>query len=1003
MSSVTITNSCIDTANWYQTLTFTIENASTAAVDLRQAVIRFTASGHIDPWGNFTGDAIDSQNVILNTLAQPSGELNEITLNQKAAFWLAAGEQCTLTCSLSATSVPVSFELLGISLSGEETEPSQGDDETEVEDQEQETTETDVEPDAGVDVLPVTGEGVTISCSAVDAQSWYQSVTFTVKNGYNQAVDMRQSLMTFAATAHVDPYSAMTGELVATGAPVLASDGGWPKEINRITLSNKAPLWLGAGESATLTFALSTVQTPVSIDDLQLTLVNDPARQASIELVFPAMLNNGGTQPAVVVVSPEGKSTSCTGRWGETLTLDGLYAGNWLINVDTLENDAICLQPQQSTRIVALSSSADCQRYEIAYLPAVYFAQAELVLDDIPDMQGACVSVELWRGGSQPERTVDLIFGQSQRVKKLFAGERYELQIVKTTINNIIISTLSTPESFIPLAEQPAYGTVKYKKANVNTSAFVTLNVTVSGLPAGAPAQRYVMRSKYGKGDYQYSLVLSSDSVQQPIPMPVMTGQYNVASDSFYYDNALWVTDFPGSYSIVDPVNHITLSHVRGVDLQVRGWPAYVAHGGVTVNAAETTSAYAGVPVDALFKYDGFDGGGDPLPAKEVDINGDGFLDYDLLPIHRTAALTRKLEAQSGRAVMPVMVVYTANASGGSAITDLQDPQRLRNHFGNFITQCLAAQSWKDEQHPVPATFVLNPDFLGAMQQEPYGYTAVRQANSMPVNAQLAVAVHDLTSVLTFSAPSLPAFSDDIYGYLQAVNFIVHRFAPDVAFGWQTNVWATGTADWLLRDNANPQAQGEQISAFINELGVYQGQYAPDFIVFDKFERDCFSPDALAHYGWNATAWQHYLAMVKATTQGLNVPAMIWQIPGGHMPTAEEGTTLIASNHFASGGTFLMGDERIGSNVRAISRELLDTPLNKTTYGATTVGEWLAKDAGYDWGQPQVMNLPDYHIFSVLWGGGSTVSITTIHSNGDDGGWLAQKMSEYYRSPRSLY
>jgi hypothetical protein len=439
------------------------------------------------------------------------------------------------------------------------------------------------------------------------------------------------------------------------------------------------------------------------------------------------------------------------------------------------------------------------------------------------------------------------------------------------------------------------------------------------------------------------------------------------------------------------------------VDLQVRGWPAYVAHGGVTVNAAETTSAYAGVPVDALFKYDGFDGGGDPLPAKEVDINGDGFLDYDLLPIHRTAALTRKLEAQSGRAVMPVMVVYTANASGGSAITDLQDPQRLRNHFGNFITQCLAAQSWKDEQHPVPATFVLNPDFLGAMQQEPYGYTAVRQANSMPVNAQLAVAVRDLTSVLTFSTPSLPVFSDDIYGYLQAVNFIVHRFAPDVAFGWQTNVWATGTADWLLRDNANPQAQGEQISAFINELGVYQGQYAPDFIVFDKFERDCFSPDALAHYGWNATAWQHYLAMVKATTQGLNVPAMIWQIPGGHMPTAEEGTTLIASNHFASGGTFLMGDERIGSNVRAISRELLDTPLNKTTYGATTVGEWLAKDAGYDWGQPQVMNLPDYHIFSVLWGGGSTVSITTIHSNGDDGGWLAQKMSEYYRSPRSLY
>ena len=76
---------------------------------------------------------------------------------------------------------------------------------------------------------------------------------------------------------------------------------------------------------------------------------------------------------------------------------------------------------------------------------------------------------------------------------------------------------------------------------------------------------------------------------------------------------------------------------------------------------------------------------------------------------------------------MPVMVIYTANASGGSALADLQDAQKLRNHFGNFITQCLAAQSYKDETHPVPATFVLNPDFLGALQQEPYGYTVVRQ------------------------------------------------------------------------------------------------------------------------------------------------------------------------------------------------------------------------------------------------------------------------------------
>lgn len=162
----------------------------------------------------------------------------------------------------------------------------------------------------------------------------------------------------------------------------------------------------------------------------------------------------------------------------------------------------------------------------------------------------------------------------------------------------------------------------------------------------------------------------------------------------------------------------MALEFLPGVTLQVKGWPDYLAHGGVTVNAPETVSLYRDIPFSALFKYDGFDGGGDPVPAAEVDVNGDGFLDYATLPIHKTVALVRQIEKEAGRSVMPVMVIYTANASGGSATADLQDAQKLRNHFGNFITQCLAAQSYKDETHPVPATFVLNPDFLGRYSKD---------------------------------------------------------------------------------------------------------------------------------------------------------------------------------------------------------------------------------------------------------------------------------------------
>ena len=95
-----------------------------------------------------------------------------------------------------------------------------------------------------------------------------------------------------------------------------------------------------------------------------------------------------------------------------------------------------------------------------------------------------------------------------------------------------------------------------------------------------------------------------------------------------------------------------------------------------------------------------------------------------------------------------------------------------------------------------------------------------------------------------------------------------------------------------------------------------------------------------------------------------------------------------------------MGDSRIGSDINAITPALLNTVVNSTTYGVATVGDFLRRDGGYDWSQMQALNLPDYNVFAVLWGGGSTVSITSIHSNGEDGGWLAEKMAEYYAAPR---
>ncbi|MGR7483154.1 chitinase [Klebsiella aerogenes] len=1019
--TIAIKNSQIDVNSWYQKVTLTFTNESNRPLDLNLATISFTASGHPDPWGNTGGTLKGDRSLTLRDTAQGTLEFNEIIINNSSELLLQAGESGTLFFSLAATQVPVKMSTFTLTLADDtadevEPEPEVPADDTadEVEPEPEvpaDDTADEVEPEPEVpaddtadDIEPepeapiddeITGAGLTLVSGEVKASSWYQRIALTLTNHYSQSVDINQLKLGFTATAHPDPYSPFSGTMLGNQAVTLASDGGWPIEKNTITINNDGEYLLASGKSAVLEFYLSATQTPVALSDLTATLAHDPGRQGQIIVQFPTQAQSTSLKPEIELQYPDGRQQRFAGEWGASLTIGDLSAGSYGITVLELCNDEMRISPVAENYTLILSSGNAVERCPIAYQPAVLFAAIELLLAD-DELEGAEVVVELWSEAGVRERTLTLMANQPQRVTRLLANHQYAICLQPTTMNNQLLTTSAQPATFVPKVGTTAQAGVALQKTPVASDNFVEVAVTVLGLPQGAAAQRY----RFCCGSYQYSFVLASDTRQQKLPLRLSAGEYSVQVADVYIAGTPWRCDVSAPLRLLQSVNNVTLEFIQGVPLQVKGWPNYLAHGGVTVNAAETVDLYRNVPFSALFKYDGFDGGGDPIPAAEVDTNGDGFLDYASLPIHKTVPLVREIEADAGRAVMPVMVVYTANASGGSAVSDLQDEQRLRNHFGSFITQCLAAQSWKDDQHPVPATFVLNPDFLGAMQQEPYGYTALRKANSVQVNVQLAAAINALPSMPGFCAPTLPTFSNDLYGYVQAINYIVRQFAPDIAFGWQTNVWATGTADWLLRANAAPREQGAAIADFINELGVYGGDYSPDFIAFDKFERDCFSPDALAHYGWNATCWMNYLGMVKETARALQKPAMLWQIPGGHMPTVAEGTSKIAAAHFASGGTFFMGDSRIGSDIDTITPALLNTAVNSTTYGVATVGDFLRRDGGYDWSLMQALNLPDYNVFAVLWGGGSTVSITTIHSNGEDGGWLAEKMAAYYAAPR---
>jgi hypothetical protein len=85
------------------------------------------------------------------------------------------------------------------------------------------------------------------------------------------------------------------------------------------------------------------------------------------------------------------------------------------------------------------------------------------------------------------------------------------------------------------------------------------------------------------------------------------------------------------------------------------------------------------------------------------------------------------------------------------------------------------------------------------------------------------------------------------------------------------------------------------------------------------------------------------------------------------------------------------------NNVRSAVLSLPLLPINSVYNStATNIGQWLNQTPNYDYGKSQLQKLADKNIFSILWGGGETISVATIGTNGNDDGWLANKLRGYY-------
>ncbi|MBD1567467.1 PKD domain-containing protein [Vibrio sp. S12_S33] len=719
---------------------------------------------------------------------------------------------------------------------------------------------------------------------------------------------------------------------------------------------------------------------------------NDPVFQGEIMLQAPSS-PHVSLAAASVLVEGESYSETVAIPWGGSLLLNHLQDGEYRVTAKDVLSELGFAHASSPASTVTVDSNAMQPSVNVQYDAFVYYASVSLTMPALDGIAGNLttdVTVKM-AGSEEVERSLMVPFGGEVNINKLLDAHKYDLSYSPITVNNVHYQPNDNLDVLVS-KEAATEITTNIVETPVTIDDFRKVQVSVVNLPQEAMPIRLNLIAKESTDRYNYEISSSSFI----LPDDVKPGEYDIQIDSVFVGKSRYVYDGENSISVTpsDAPLLLTLPFYEAMSLAVKGFPDYVANGTVTNDSEQTTSQIGATQINAIFKYAGLSGSGDP---------GD-ILEMDKLALHTTYANAQTASDLSGHYVLPVMVVYTVNASGGASWTDLVDNDLLYKHYATFITQAVAAQEYAAGDGSSPMSFILNPDFLGELQKNPRDVENLNKEGAVNVNDQLSRALSYMKTTYGYQPSVLvPQFENTLKGYIESINFIMDGLAEDVTYGWQINLWAVGSANWIHQTEDQSDDKGQEVVNFVNSLDVYTGPYKPDYIVFDKYERDGFGSQAIANYAYNATSWTRYLSYVKSISDGVDSPAMIWQIPGGHMPTQEESNTLINPEHEASGGSYFMGDARIGKDINHVRTGLLDKQLSPATYnGASNVRELLEKDANYDWSRIAIRDLPKSNVFALLWGGGSTTSVVTIGTNDTDNGWLDNKVEAYAQNPVCL-
>ena len=599
--------------------------------------------------------------------------------------------------------------------------------------------------------------------------------------------------------------------------------------------------------------------------------------------------------------------------------------------------------------------------------------------------------------------------GQQQRLEQLPVQGNYSVRIDDVRLNNVhsVFDAMNGALDNCLHTVAFTHQQIRQSDDTQTGSAKLTINVTAEKPVADA----FDLRLVDGSRQYHFTdLPMQNGSHVQPVLLA--PGAYQIASGSLIHDGVVYYFDMVPQLLRVEnnAAQTLTITITEGANLQVKGFPDYLSFGGCADMSPSNVDDLAEARVSSIFKYSGDDGMGD----------ASGYLDPAKEPTLKIIEMARNVSAKTNDNVLPVMVSYTCNLSLGDVENIIDDPVRHEFSFANFIQALQMAQAMKDDAHPVPAGFIVNPDYLGECQK--YGFSP---DYPIPVRQPLAKALAYHGVNITVPA----GITDTLKGYIKGVNWLVRVVAPDVVLGWQLNLWSVGGSQWVYSDFTyddvfdpvdgvkkrmiiDPALAGKLSAEYALLVGVFEetpytradGTAAvakgADFMAADRYEADDMTGRAYKNgYCYSPYEWDRTFDFCASLSRHLRQPVLPWQMPASRLATVSEEVGELEEQFWGTGGSYLMGHPEIGSSIEAIHPRLLS--IEFLDVHASMMGhnpKELFSRHEWDFTTPKYLDFPSRGIFHVQVGGGATTGVVSA-VNHNSSRWMRAKLVAYRNNP----